>query len=43
MKSTVEGIKCRLDEEENQNSKLEDKVERNTQIEQQNEKKLRKK
>ena len=43
MKNILEGIKSRLDEEENQNSKLEDKVERNTQIEQQNEKKLRKK
>ena len=34
MKNTVEGVKRRLDEAENQISKLEDKVEKNTQKEQ---------
>ena len=38
----MEGIKHRMDEAEDQISKLEDKVERNTQVEQQNEKRLRK-
>ena len=42
MKNTVEGVKRRLDEAENQISKLEDKVEKNTQNEQEKEKRLKK-
>ena len=42
MKNTVEGVKRRLDEAENQISKLEDKVEKNTQNEQAKEKKAQK-
>ena len=40
--NTVEGIKSRLDEAEDQISKLEDKVEKYTQKEQEKEKRLRK-
>ena len=42
LKITVEGIKCRLDETEDPISELEDKVEKNTQNEQEKEKRLRK-
>ena len=42
LKNTVEGIKSRLDEAEDQNSNLGKKVEKNTQKEQEKEKKLRK-
>ena len=42
MKNTLEGIKSRPDEAEYQTGKLEDKVEKNTQSEQQNEKRLEK-
>ena len=42
MKNTVEGIKCRLNEAEDWVSKLEDKVEKNTQKEQEKEKRLNK-
>ena len=41
-KNTVEGIKTKLDEAEDWISKLEDKVKRNTQNEQEKEKRLRK-
>ena len=43
MKNKLEGIKRRLNEEEYQNSKFKDKVEKNTQTEKQNEKKEDKK
>ena len=39
MKNTLEGIKIRLDEAEDQIGELEDKVEKDTQLEQQKEKK----
>ena len=42
MKSTLEGIKSRLDGAEDWISELEDKVERNTQVEQLHEKRLKK-
>ena len=42
LKNTVEGIKSRLDEAEVQISKLEDKVEKKNQNEQENEKRYRK-
>ena len=42
MKNIVEGIKSRLDEAEDWISKLEDKVEKTTQNEQEKEKRLRK-
>ena len=42
MKNTLDGIKIRLDEAEDWISKLEDKLERNTQAEQQHEKRLKK-
>ena len=42
LKNTVEGIKSRLDEAEDQNSNLGKKVEKNTQKEQEKEKKLQK-
>ena len=41
MKNTVEGIKSRLDEAEDQVSELVDKVEKNSQTEQQNENRLK--
>ena len=43
MKNKLEGIKRRLNEEEYQNSKFKDKVEKHTQTEKQNEKKEDKK
>ena len=42
IKNTLEGITSRLDEEEDWINELEDKVEKNTQIEQEKEKRLRK-
>ena len=42
MKNTVEGIKSRLDEAEDQTSELEDKVAKNFQTQQQNKKRLKK-
>ena len=42
LKNTVEGMKSRLDEAEDQISKLEDKAEKNTQNEQEKEKRPRK-
>ena len=42
LKNTVEGIKSRLDEADDQSSELKDKVEKNTQTEQEKEKRLRK-
>ena len=42
LKNTVEGIQSRLDEAEDWTSELEDKVEKNTQNEQDKEKRLRK-
>ena len=42
LKNTGEGIKSRLDEAEDQISKLQEKVEKNTQKEQEKEKRLRK-
>ena len=42
MKNTVEGIKSKLDEAENQISELEDKVEKNSQTEQKKEKRFKK-
>ena len=42
LKTTVEGIKSRLDKAENWISEVEDKVEKNTQKEQEREKRLRK-
>ena len=41
IKNTLEGITSRLDEAEDQISELEDKVERNIQVEQLNEKRLK--
>ena len=42
LKITVKGIKSRLDEAEDQVSKLDDKMEKNSQKEQEKEKRLRK-
>ena len=42
LKNIVEGIKSKLDEAEDQTSKLEDNVERKTHVEQQHEKRLKK-
>ena len=42
MKNTVEGIKSRLDEAEDQTSELEDTVEKNSQKDQEKEKRLKK-
>ena len=40
MKTTLKGINCRLDEAEDQNSNLEDKVAENIQSEEQKEKRI---